>query len=309
MKKESINRMFDTDFKIPAHWRKGIPFNQNPYPSILVDVTARCNMQCKFCYYPNHDHADMTVDQFQHLCRSLPSPTIIKLAGGEPTLHPQLPEFIRAAVEHQHRIYICSNGMKYRDPAFMKSLEPLKALPSDFGLGLSMDGGTENANAYETITGRDCLSDKLEAFESLVKHSCSRVSLTAIIVRGFNEDVIPQLIDLAKKDPNIVRYIHFRNAGKVGAFVETEPYTIEELKGLTASHFSEKEFAPACLGEVYCPVETGRTCCYRFRPTRRLQISLIEFVSDQAAQCPKRGRVMLGEDRIFPLFHSIRDEM
>ncbi len=309
MKKEAINRMFDTDFKIPSNWKEGIAFDQNPYPSILVDVTARCNMQCKFCYYPNHDQADMTTDQFQHLCRSLPFPVLIKLAGGEPTLHPQLPEFIQAAVEHQHRIYICSNGMKYRDPSFMQSLEPLKYLPAGFGLGLSMDGGTKNAKAYETITGRDCLNDKLEAFEALVEHGHSRVSLTAIIVRGFNEDVIPQLIELAKKNPSTVGYLHFRNAGKVGAFVETEPYTIEEIKELTASHFSEKEFAPACLGEVYCPAETGRTCCYRFRPTRRLQISLIEFVSDRATQCPKRGRVVLGEDRIFPLFHSIRDEM
>ncbi|MBI9020573.1 MAG: radical SAM protein [Verrucomicrobia bacterium] len=309
MKKSALNRMVDIHFEIPTDWKNGVPFDQNPYPSVLVDITSRCNMRCKFCYYPEQDQADISLERFRHLCGALPFPVLMKLAGGEPTLHPQLPEIIQIAVEHKHRIYVCSNGMKYRDPDFMESLQPLKKLPAGFGLGLSMDGGTENAKAYELITGRDCLNDKLEAFQALAQNSHSKVSLTAIIVRGLNEDVIPQLVDLAKNNPDTVGYLHFRNAGKVGAFVDTEPYSLEEIKALTQPYFSEEEFAQACLGEVHCPPGNGRTCCYRFRPNRRLQISLIEFVSDRAANCPKRGRVVLGEDRIFPLFHSIRNEI
>ena len=309
MKRGALQRMVDTDFFIPKNWEEGIAFHQNPYPSVLVDVTARCNMQCKFCYFPAHPEPDITVEHFKHLCSSLPAPVLIKLAGGEPTLHPQLTELVRIAIEYKHRIYICSNGLRYCEPGFMQSLEPLKKLSAGFGLGLSMDGGTEHAEAYERITGKDCLKDKLAAFEAIVKHGHSRVSLTAIIVRDFNEDVIGQLTNLAKKYPETVGYLHFRNAGKVGAFTETEPYTIEELKKITSQYFTEEEFAPACMGEIHCPPETGKTCCYRFRPTRKLQISLIEFVSDRAAQCPKRGRVVLGSDRIHPLFHSIRTEM
>lgn len=309
MKRTQLNKLFQTDHTIQTSWRKGIPWAQNPYPSVLVDITARCNMTCNYCYYRDRTDEDMSTEQFERLCASLPEPILIKLAGGEPTLHADLPEFIRIAAKYHHRLYICSNGMRYQEASFMNTLRPLQDCGISFGLGLSMDGGTRHTEAYKRIAGRDCIEDKLAAFNALVRYGHSRVSLTAIIVRDFNEDVIPQLIELAQKHPGVVGYLHFRNAGKVGSFIDTEPYTLDELKEITARHFTEKEFAPACVGEVFCPPESGRACCYRFRPTRRLQISLIEFVSDQAAQCPKRGRIVLGDDRIYPLFHSIREEL
>jgi molybdenum cofactor biosynthesis enzyme MoaA len=309
MTHDRINKLFETDYVVPKSWQQGVPYDQNPYPSILVDITARCNMLCNFCYYTDRTVPDMSPVQFEKFCRSLPEPVLIKLAGGEPTLHPKLPEFIRISSAYSHRIYICSNGMRYNDPAFMETLRPLQKNHIPFGLGLSMDGGTKHAEAYRLITGKDCLKDKLDAFKALIAYGHNRVSLTAIIIRGFNEDVIPQLIELAKQHPRTVGYLHFRNAGRFGAFVETEPYSIEELKEITARYFTPKEFAPACIGEVHCPPETGRTCCFRFRPTRRLQISLIEFASERSAQCPKRGRVILGDERVYPLFHSIRNEM
>jgi len=306
---DRINKLFETDFVVPESWQQGVAYEQNPYPSILVDITARCNMRCNFCYYTDRTVPDMSLAQFERFCGSLPEPVLIKLAGGEPTLHPQLPEFIRIATSWRHRIYACSNGIRYNDPAFMASLRPLQQDHIPFGLGLSMDGGTEHAEAYRLITGKDCLQDKLKAFQALEANGHTRVSLTAIIVRGFNEDVIPQLLELAKRHPKTVGYLHFRNAGRFGAFVDTEPYVMEELKAITARHFTPGEFAPAGVGEVHCPPESGRTCCYRFRPTRRLQISLIEFASVRSARCPKRGRVILGDERIYPLFHSIRSEM
>lgn len=309
MAHDRLNKLFETDYIVPESWKDGVPCDQNPYPSILMDITARCNMRCNFCYYKDRQVDDMPVEQFEWFCKTLPEPVLLKLAGGEPTLHPQLTELIRISQKYGHRLYICSNGMRYKEPDFMESLKPLQEGGLPFGLGLSMDGGTEHAEAYRVIAGRDCLDDKLAAFNALVEYGHARVSLTAIIVRGFNEEVIPQLIELSRQHPKTVGYVHFRNAAKVGSFVETEPYSIEELKELTAPYFTPEEFAPACIGEIHCPPESGRTCCYRFRPTRKLQISLVEFVSDRAAQCPKRGRMVLGDDRVYPLFHSIREEM
>jgi molybdenum cofactor biosynthesis enzyme MoaA len=293
------NREQQPDYKIEY------AINKNPYESLFVDITNRCNMTCNFCYNPVRSIADMPLDHFRYVCANLPFPVVLKLGGGEPTLHPNLPDFIRIAHQYRHRVYIVSNGTRYTDPIFMDSLKELKRSGTAFTMGLSMDGGYANRHAYEVINGCNCLQQKLEAFNSLISYKLVRVCLTAIIVRGLNEDVIPQLIALAKQN-TIVRYLHFRNAGKVGAWLDTEPYSINELKGLVRHNFSEDEFKPKCVRELHCLPESGNECCYRFRPTHRLQISLIEFNSERSARCPKRGRLINNSYNIQPFFDSMR---
>jgi len=286
--------------------KEGYPIENNPYESLIVDITGRCNMNCNFCYYPERSLPDMSAEYFENVCARLPAPVYIRLAGGEPTLHPDLINFLRIAVKYGHTAYIGSNGLKYADPAFMDPLKEAKESGVPFHLGFSMDGGHSNNLAYETINGEDCLKQKLVAFDSLVSYKIGRVCLSAIIVRGLNEDVIPQLVELADRHQDIVRYIHFRNAAKVGAWENTEPYSIDELKRLVKQFFSEDEFRQRCIAEVHCPPESGKECCYRFRPTKRLQISIIEFASERSSRCPRRGRLVLGRNKIQPLFDSMK---
>jgi molybdenum cofactor biosynthesis enzyme MoaA len=280
-------------------------FTDNPFESLVVDITNRCNMSCNFCWNPQRQQSDMSFEYFKRLCAELPFPVFMKLSGGEPTLHPQLLDFMRVAHQYQHTVYIVSNGIKYADIKFIRSLKVLKDEGISLSLGISMDGGYLNRNAYVLINGQDCLADKVRAFDTLVDSGLGRVCLMATIYRGVNENVIPQLILLADKHPQAVRYIHFRNATKVGVWQETNPYTIEEMKALVCSHFSQEQFQPRCLREVYCSPEEKRQCCYRFRPNKRLQISLIEFNSQRSACCPKRGRVVNGVNGIQPFFMSM----
>jgi molybdenum cofactor biosynthesis enzyme MoaA len=280
--------------------------DKNPYKSLVVDITNRCNMSCNFCYNPVRSPQDMSLDQFKNLCANLPFPVALKLSGGEPTLHPHILDFIHVAYTYGHTVYIISNGTRYTDQNFMSSLKELKKTGIAFSMGLSMDGGYSNKHAYEVINGVDCLEQKLESLHSLVSYKLGRVCLTAIIVRGLNEDVIPQLIALADKYNTVVRYIHLRNAGKVGRWLDTASYSISEMKELLRKYFSEDEFKPKCLRELHCSPESGNECCYRFRPTNRLQISLIEFNSGRSAKCPKRGRLAIGADKIQPLFDSMK---
>jgi len=259
------------------------PIDKNPYESIAVDITNRCNMTCNFCYNPVRSTPDMSLDHFKYVCANLPCPVVLKLCGGEPTLHPDILDFIRIAHKYRHGVHVVSNGTRYTDNSFMNSLKELKRSGTAFTLGLSMDGGCANKHAYKFINGCDCLQQKLDAFHSLVSYKLGRVGLAAIIVRGLNEDVIPQLIALAKQN-TIVRYLHFRNAG----------------------NFSEDEFKPKCVHELHCLSESGNECCYRFRPTNRLQISLIEFNSERSAKCQKRGRLVNKSYKVQPFFDSMK---
>lgn len=130
--------------------------------------------------------------------------------------------------------------------------------------------------------------------------------MIALIIRGLNEDIIPQLIDLGRRHPRVVRYLHFRNAAKLGRYQETEPYQMSGLKALVSSYFSPEEFRPRSIGEVNCPPQGNPGCCYRFRPTPRLQISLIEFGSPRSFNCPRRGRITNGGRTVRQMFESMR---
>jgi molybdenum cofactor biosynthesis enzyme MoaA len=293
-------------YKEQSDKRREYAITENPYQSLVVDITSRCNMTCNYCYNPMRSPRDMSLDDFRFLCANLPFPVALKLAGGEPTLHPQILDFMRVGHEHGHTVYIISNGARYSDKGFMNSLRELKKAGTAFSLGLSMDGGYANRRAYEAINGRDCMQEKLAAFDSLVSYGMGRVCLTAIVVRGLNEDVIPQLITLANDHKKAVRYIHLRNASKVGVWLDSEPYSLHEIKALVGQYFSEEEFEPKCVKELFCPPGSGNECCYRFRPTERLQISLVEFNSERSAKCPKRGRLKMDSLKIQPFFESMR---
>jgi molybdenum cofactor biosynthesis enzyme MoaA len=274
----------------------------NPFESLGADLTHRCNMQCNFCYSPVRTPADMELSYFEEVCRRLPEPVTFKCLGGEPTLHPDLPGFIRAAARYDHEVVVLSNGRCYAEVDFVKELAQLDA---PYSLGLSVDGGHSRADAYRRINGEDCLGWKMQALETLHRHWSGRLCLSAIIVRGVNEGVIPELLELAEWHRGIVRYIHFRTAGRAGRWLDTEPYSLEELKELVRIHFTEQQWQPRCVWELHCPPGEGCGGCYRFRPNRRLQISLIEFGTRRACTCPKRGKLVDSKFLVQSLFESI----
>jgi molybdenum cofactor biosynthesis enzyme MoaA len=279
------------------------PVEENPFVSLGVDLTYRCNMSCTYCYNPLRSPADMDLSYFEEVCRRLPRYVQFKFLGGEPTLHPDFTGFIRAARRHKHEVTVLSNGKRYTDPVFVKELA---ALDARFILGLSMDGGSNHADAYYQINNEHCLPWKMQALDTLDEHFRGRVEISAIIVRGLNEDVVPELLELAERYRRTVRYIHFRTAAKAGRWGETAPYTLEELKEIVQPYFTEEEFQPQCLWETNCAPGEGCGGCYRFRPTPRLQISLIEFATQRAASCFKRGKLVDRKFLVQSFFENIR---
>jgi len=279
------------------------PVERNPFLSVGVDLTYRCNMSCTYCYNPLRSLADMDLSYFEEVCRRLPRPVQFKFLGGEPTLHPDFMKFILAARRLKHEVTILSNGRRYTDPTFVKALADLDAR---FILGVSLDGGSSRDDVYFQINNERCLRWKMQALENLDQHFRGRVEISAIIVRGLNEGVIPELLELADRHRGIIRYIHFRTAAKAGRWGETAPYSLEELKELVRPFFAVEQFQPQSLWEPHCAPGQGCGACYRFRPSPRLQISLIEFATERAASCFKRGKLVDGQFLVQSFFENIR---
>ncbi len=286
---------------IPCHAVHDV--DGNPYQNLYVDLTMRCNMDCNYCYNPERSKVDMDIGYFEEVCRRLPRPVKMNFLGGEPAMHPRFFDFLRIATRYGHKVFFASNGYRYTNENFMREL---KALEVAFVPGLSLDGGYTSDGFYEILNNKRCLSIKMKALENLRKYGIGRVMVSAIVMRGVNESVIGELIDLADRYSDVIRYIHYRSAAKVGRWVDTQPYSTAELRELMRPHFTEEQLEPKCVAEIFCTPEEGGDCCYRFRPNRRLQISLIEFATEKSARCPKRGKLLHGNFRIRPFFQNMR---
>jgi len=143
------------------------PVEENPFVSLGVDLTYKCNMSCTYCYNPIRALADMNLSYFEEVCRRLPQYVQFKFLGGEPTLHPDFLGFIRAARNHNHEVTILSNGKRYTDADFVKAIADLN---ERFILGISLDGGSSRDDVYQQINNEHCLSWKMKALETLDKY-------------------------------------------------------------------------------------------------------------------------------------------
>ena len=90
----------------------------------LIRVNGHCNMACSFCFVdltaPDTDYEILAKEIEVQKERGIKH---LILSGGEPTLHPRLPDLIRKArTIGIHSVEIQSNGVKAADEAYAKVL-------------------------------------------------------------------------------------------------------------------------------------------------------------------------------------------
>ena len=98
-----------------------------PMRYLILPVTYRCNLSCKYCYaHSNYEHplpADRSIDRLVELVKSSECPTV-NLAGGEPTVRDDLPELLVALRERTSvkRLCVVTNGQKTIDGNYLNTL-------------------------------------------------------------------------------------------------------------------------------------------------------------------------------------------
>ena len=87
------------------------------FPKLELHVAHGCNLACESCsHYSNHAHSGTVslddADRWMGLWSRRVSVTRFSLLGGEPTIHPQLPQFVGLVRRHwpHTQIEIVSNG-------------------------------------------------------------------------------------------------------------------------------------------------------------------------------------------------------
>lgn len=121
--------------------RNASPFDM---PYLEMHVTDACNLTCESCsHYSNHGHSGrISLEQARDWCSAWArrlQPRRFELLGGEPTLHPDLPQFVEVirTVWPRAAILITTNGyFLHRHPRLPDAL----AQAGNAGLRLSIHG-------------------------------------------------------------------------------------------------------------------------------------------------------------------------
>lgn len=149
--------------------------------NVFFHLLTACNLSCRHCYInpPQHGSRTLTKEKILDWLKIFArpnQPSNLILLGGEPTLHPDLPEIIRAAKKMRFAVTIDSNGYLFHD--FLNKVKPHEL---DF-LSFSLDG--PDAEVNDPIRGKGVFETCTKNLREAVKNGF-RVSLI-YTVSNFN---------------------------------------------------------------------------------------------------------------------------
>ena len=243
----------------------GCPFDCGPCASHqqkvfmpVVPITSACNLDCPICYTVNkNDDAHMTsVEEFAqilgHLKEQHDEIDIINFTGGEPTLHPKLPEFLRMSREAGiRRLTISTNGLRLKDDKYVAELAAC-----DARIVLSLDTFDEEVD--KAMLGANTVATKLGVIETLGKYDVTTTILPAVAA-GLNDKDVPKLFDLMLDKPHVcsleLHTLTFTGQGGVG-FQRSARITTPDLHRIIDEHTGGKiawrDFVPSPLAHPHC---------------------------------------------------------
>src|SRR5579859_7996760 len=230
----------------------------------IIEVNSACNMDCPLCFAEAGPGFSLTLEEVEQMLddfvRTEGKPEVVQFSGGEPTIHPQIIEFIRAAKQRDISfVMINTNGKRIaRDERFLEQLNEVR--PSIY---FQFDGF--DSETYRVLRGEpNILEEKLRALDRLADIELS-VTLVPAVERGVNEHEIGRIVEFAIQHP-AVRGINFQPAFHAGRHDHHEPMkrmTIPDVLRLieeqTNGMFRTTDFVP-----VPCCFPTCNSVTYAF---------------------------------------------
>ncbi len=255
-----------------------------------ISVTELCNLRCRYCMPEDgvckKSHFEMlTEDEIIQAVQAGASLGItkVRITGGEPLVKKNILSICErsAAVEGIKEVCLTTNGV----------LLPQLAVPlKEAGvkrLNISLD--TMDPEKYSYITRIGTMDRALAGLEAALSAGFEKIKLNAVLIGGFNDDEIRELVNLTRQYPVDMRFI-------------------EMMPMYDSGDFDQKAFIPytKVLEEVpeLSPVEQdgGVAKLYRL-PDGQGNVGLISPVS--AHFCSTCNRLRLTADgKLKPCLHS-----
>lgn len=245
--------------------KQGCPFDCGPCKSHqqkvympVIPITSACNLDCPICYTvnKNDDPHMLSEADFQrtldHLTEQHEELDIINFTGGEPTMHPLLPKFLKMArAAGIQRLTVSTNGLKLLQEPYVAELSQ-----ADARIVLSLDTFDEQVDMK--LLGAKTVKSKLKVLDLLEQYDVTTTILPAVAA-GLNDKDVGPLFELMLKKPNIcsleLHTLTFTGQGGTG-FDRTARITTPDLHRIlgeaTAGKLKPTDFVPSPLAHPHC---------------------------------------------------------
>ncbi len=202
--------------------------------SVRVSVTDRCNFRCRYCmpaegleWVPREEV--LSFEEIARLVRLLADMGVdeVRLTGGEPLVRRDLPTLVGmlSSIEGVNDLSLTTNGVlldRLAGPLVAAGLRRIN---------VSLDSLSHVR--FAEITRRDALDRVLAGLEEAERYPELRpIKVNCVAVRGFTEEEVPALAELARRKPYVVRFIEFMPLDADQAWREDEVLTGDEIRAL-----------------------------------------------------------------------------
>ncbi|MDV3277090.1 MAG: GTP 3',8-cyclase MoaA [Nitrososphaerales archaeon] len=178
---------------------------------LRISVTDRCNFACLFCM-PDKANVrwlakddQLSFEEIERVARIMTMQGIenVRITGGEPLLRPNLDTLVRklSLVEGIDTLDMTTNGW------FLK--QKARALKSAGLRGVTVSLHSLKRERFSRLSGVDALPRVLEGIEEAIKVGLNPVKINSVAIRGYNEDEIVDLVELAHSRGLSIRFIEF----------------------------------------------------------------------------------------------------
>src|SRR3954452_587717 len=202
--------------------------------SVRVSVTDKCNFRCRYCmpaegleWLPREEV--LSFEETARLVSVLAAMGVdeVRLTGGEPLVRRDLPVLVGmlGAIDGVRDLSLTTNGVL---------LDKLSGPLVDAGLrriNVSLDSLSHTR--FAEITRRDALDRVLAGLEEAERYPELRpIKVNCVAIRGFTEEEVPALAELARRKPYVIRFIEFMPLDADEAWRADEVLTGGEIRAL-----------------------------------------------------------------------------
>ena len=258
---------------------------------LRVSVTDRCNYRCIYCMPESGVsklcHADtLSFEEIEEIVRECVSLGVkkVRITGGEPLVRRGITALCKAlsAIEGLDELTMTTNASLLAPMA-----QELKNAGID-RINISLD--TLRPDRFAQLTRNGTLCDVLSGIRAALAAGMTPVKLNTVLIGGFNDDEIEDLVNLTMSYPIHIRFIELMPIG----------HALEFGKGAFLPVSEVLERVPALVPE---PSEKGSVAKSFALPGAVGKVGLISPLSNHF--CGECDRLRLTSDgKIKPCLHS-----
>ncbi|MGH9350910.1 MAG: GTP 3',8-cyclase MoaA [Terriglobia bacterium] len=185
-----------------------------PMRSLRISVTDRCNLRCHYCM-PEDDYVwverdeVLTFEEISALAGVFTGLGVrrVRLTGGEPLLRHNLDRLVGmlAGNPHVEDLALTTNGVLLARKARLLREAGLRRVT------VSLD--TLRADRFQTLTRSPAYAAVLEGIDAALRAGFESVKLNMVVIRGFNDDEIPEMLEFGRRKGAEIRFIEYMDVG------------------------------------------------------------------------------------------------